>query len=80
MAALVAGEAGLIVALVHLNFNLIGTVLFFPIRRIRAIPIACANALADAVVRNRMFVAGYVLVVFVLLPLFGLWVFKLFGQ
>ena len=76
MAALVAGEAGLIVALVHLNFNLIATLLFFPIRKMRTIPIACANALAEAAVRNRLWVFAYVGIVFVLIPALGVLIFR----
>ena len=75
MAAMVAGQAGLIVALVHLNFNLIGTLMFFPFRKIRAIPIWCANRLADAAVRNRMLVIAYVGIVFVLIPVLGVFLF-----
>ena len=80
MAAIVAGEAGLIVALVHLNFNLVATAMFFPIRRIRAIPIACANSLAAAAVQNRLLVIAYVGIVFVLVPLLGVFVFKFLGD
>lgn len=77
MAALVAGEAGLIVALVHLHFNLVATALFFPSKRMRAIPIACANALADAAVRNPLWVMGYIGIVFILVPLSGIWIFRM---
>ena len=79
MAALVAGEAGLIVALVHLYFNLTATLFFFPINRLRAVPIACAHRLAEAAVQNRLWVVGYVGVVFVAVPALGIFVFKLLG-
>ena len=79
MAALVAGEAGLIVALVHFNFNLVATLFFFPSRRLRAIPIACANQLAGWAVTNRLWVVAYVGIVFVLIPALGVFVFQWFG-
>lgn len=80
MAALVAGEAGLIIALVHLNFNLVATVLFFPIPKIRKIPINCAYALANAAVKNRLWVAAYIGVVFVLIPALGVLIFRVLDQ
>ncbi len=76
MAAMVAGEAGLIVALVHLNFNLTATLFFFPFKRLRAIPISCARKLADLAVTNRLWVVAYVGVVFVLIPAFGILAFN----
>ena len=79
MAALVAGEAGLIVALVHLNFNLMATLFFFPIQKLRDIPIACARKLADLAVINRLWVVAYVGVVFVLIPTCGIFIFKWIG-
>lgn len=79
MAALVAGEAGLIVALVHLNFNLMATIIFFPIQKLREIPIACARKLADLAVINRLWVVAYVGVVFVLIPTCGIFIFKWIG-
>lgn len=80
MAALVAGEVGLIVALVHLNFNLVATLFFFPSRRLRAVPIACANHLAELAVNNRLWVVAYVAVVFVLIPALGVFCFQFFSQ
>ena len=80
MAALVAGKAGLIVALVHLLFNLVATLMFFPFRSIRAIPIACANALAEAAVRNRFLVIAYIGIVFVLIPALGVLVFRILDR
>ena len=71
MAALIIGQTGLIVALVHLNFNLIGTLLFFPFRSMRAVPIWCARSLADVAIGNRFWVIVYVGVVFVVIPLVG---------
>ncbi|MEM8947145.1 MAG: Na/Pi symporter [Planctomycetota bacterium] len=79
MAAMVAGEAGLIVALVHLNFNLTATLCFFPFRRIRNVPIICARGLADMAVKNRMWVVAYVGVVFVVIPALGILVFRWIG-
>ncbi len=80
MAAMVAGEAGLVVALVHLNFNLTATLFFFPFKRLREIPIKCARKLADMAVTNRLWVVAYVGVVFVLIPVCGILIFNWIGS
>ena len=64
-------SAGLSIALVHLYFNLAGTLLFFPIPFMRDIPIRCAEALASKAQQNVLWVVAYVLGVFVALPLAG---------
>ena len=79
MAAMIAGEAGLIVALVHLNFNLAATLFFFPIRKLREVPIRCARILADMAVANRLWVVAYIIVVFVLIPTIGILAFRWLG-
>jgi len=76
LAATVAGPAGLAIALVHLLFNLAGTLIFFPIRPMRRIPIRLAEKLADLCVRNRIWVVVYLAMVFVLLPLAGIILWK----
>lgn len=67
-------KAAMTIAMVHLLFNCCGTAIFLPIRRMRLIPIACAEWLADRAVGNKLWVVGYMLAVFVLLPLIG-WLF-----
>lgn len=70
-------SAGLTIALVHAQFNLLGTVIFYPFRRLRRIPIRMARSLAIAASRNPIYVLFYVVGVFILLPLIGMWVFNL---
>jgi len=67
---------GLQIALVHLLFNLVGTLLFFPIKRIRQIPIRLARGLADRAVSNRIWVVVYIGVTFIVLPMIGILVFR----
>lgn len=65
------GTAALTIALVHLLFNICGTVLVYPIPFLRAIPLNLARGLASAAIRSRWWVVVYVVVVFVLVPLGG---------
>ncbi|MCG8583783.1 MAG: Na/Pi symporter [Pirellulales bacterium] len=76
LAALVTGPAGLVIALVHLLFNICGTLLFFPIAKARNLPIACAEKLVDKAVTNRLWVVFYILFTFVCLPLIGIIIWK----
>ncbi len=62
----------LVIALVHLLFNISGILGFYPIRWIRDIPVRMAEKLADIAVRNRVIVALYVAGTFVVLPLVGI--------
>lgn len=61
-----AQPAAVAIAMVHLLFNLSGTLLVWPVR---FIPIWLANKLASAAIRNRFIPVAYVLVTFILLPL-----------
>lgn len=69
LAALTGNMAGLTIALVHLLFNLLGTLLFFPIKPLREIPIKCAEALAESIEKTKMIGFGYVGAVFFALPI-----------
>ena len=60
--------AGITIALVHLLFNLSGTLLVYPVKRIRKIPLAAARWLANVAVNNRRWALIYVLVLFYGLP------------
>ncbi|MEZ6110122.1 MAG: Na/Pi symporter [Pirellulaceae bacterium] len=80
LAASVSGRAGMTIALVHLMFNLFGTLIFFPIKPMRKIPIALSYYLADLAVTNRLWVAAYIGVMFVALPGLGVWLFRVIGQ
>ena len=77
LAAMVTDISGLEIALVHLFFNLFGTLVFFPFERVRMIPIWCAERLAEVAVKNRALVLVYVGVVFLLIPSVGLFVYKM---
>ena len=48
----------------------------YPFPRIRAIPLRLSRGLASIAIRNRAFVAVYIGVVFVLIPLLGIVIFK----
>ena len=76
IASLATDINGLEIALVHVLFNLSGTVLIFPIARLRSIPIAAARGLAIAAVRNKLWVLAYVGIVFIVIPLVGMLLFK----
>ncbi len=76
MAATMTGPAGLTIALVHLLFNLSGTLIFFPLRTIRSIPIFLAEKLAELATRNRIWVLIYVFGVFFVLPILGILIWK----
>lgn len=72
MAALAAtgphAAAGVTIALVHLLFNLSGTMLIYPLRQVREIPLAAARWLAEVAVRRRTVALLYVVVLFYGVP------------
>jgi sodium-dependent phosphate cotransporter len=61
-------RAGITIALVHLLFNLIGTLVIYPLPQIRRIPLGAARWLADAAVRSRTWALLYVAGLFYGLP------------
>ena len=66
MAALVTGRPEAVaLALTHLFFNLFGTAVFLPLRKI---PISISKALATRVYENRWFALLYVGMVFIIIP------------
>lgn len=64
-------NAGLTIALVHVLFNVTGVLLFYPIPIFRRLPIFLAELLARKAQESVLWVLGYVLGVFVLLPVVG---------
>ncbi|MBN2296132.1 MAG: Na/Pi symporter [Pirellulales bacterium] len=70
------GPAGLTIALVHLLFNLSGTLIFFPFRPIRRIPIRLSEKLAELTVKNRIWVLIYILGTFIVAPLLGILIWR----
>jgi sodium-dependent phosphate cotransporter len=72
LAALAATDenaaAGLTIALVHLLFNVSGTLLIYPFEPVRRIPILLARRLADVALRSRWWAIAYVVILFYLAP------------
>lgn len=64
-----AGIAALKVAFAHLMFNVMGILLFLPIKTLRNIPISLSHKLGDLAVKNRSYALGYILTVFFVIPL-----------
>ncbi len=59
----------LVVAVAHLVFNLVGILIFYPWPPLRRIPLQLAVWTARAAVRHKSWVAGYVIGLFIVLPL-----------
>lgn len=76
IASSVAGEAGVMIAIVHLLFNTCGTLVFFPVRPMRKIPIYCARRLADLAILNRVWVIVYLALTFIAAPILGILIWQ----
>jgi sodium-dependent phosphate cotransporter len=77
LASLATGSpAALAIAIVHLLFNLLGTLLFYCVPGVRRVPPAIATWLASVAARNEAWLAVYALGIFVLVPLAGILLFK----
>lgn len=74
MAALAGNQAGLTIAFVHLLFNVCGTLIFFVPPFMRRIPIGLARLMAHFFVRHKKLVFVYILLVFFIIPLVGLFI------
>lgn len=61
-----AAASGLALAMAHLLFNVIGTIIFWPISWL---PIAIAKGYAKLASRRRLLAVAYVLIIFFLLPI-----------
>ena len=61
-------QAGVTIALVHLLFNVSGTLLIYPIPAIRRIPLGAARSLANVATKSRVWALLYVAVLFYGLP------------
>jgi sodium-dependent phosphate cotransporter len=72
-------QAGVTIALVHLLFNVTGTLMIYPIKAIRAIPLKLAQGLADVAVNSRQWALVYVIVLFYGLPALFAFADRLFG-
>ncbi|MFO7779138.1 MAG: Na/Pi symporter [Nitriliruptoraceae bacterium] len=62
---------GLTIALVHTLFNVTAIAVFYPIQRIRLWPVVTAERLAAMATRHRWLIFAYVIGLFILLPLAG---------
>jgi solute carrier family 34 (sodium-dependent phosphate cotransporter) len=62
---------GLTIALVHTLFNLSALALIFPVRQVRMIPVRLAERIADVAVAAHVVVLVYVVGLFIVLPLLG---------
>ncbi|WP_424986103.1 Na/Pi symporter [Microbulbifer sp. S227A] len=67
------------IALVHLSYNVIGVLVIFGLPFTRNIPIAAAEWLADLAVRNKIYVAAYIGIVFFLLPILLIGISQMMG-
>ncbi len=66
LASLVTGsKIAITVAFVHLWFNVIGSIIWFPLKRI---PIFLANKLADIATKSKKLAIAYLIVVFYIIP------------
>ncbi len=65
----------LTIAITHTLFNLTGILLLYPFPVIRQIPLNLARRLSEVAQAHKQIVFGYVLAVFVVLPLIGIFVF-----
>ncbi|MHC4844661.1 MAG: Na/Pi symporter [Planctomycetota bacterium] len=71
-----AGAAALAIAFVHLFFNLSGTFLFYAVPGVRDIPAVLAIRLADMATNNKLWLLAYGVILFVLVPAVGIFLFK----
>jgi sodium-dependent phosphate cotransporter len=69
LAAFAGNIHGLTIALVHLFFNLFGTIIFFSIKPLRRVPVFCAEAFAGRVASSKVYAVAYIGLVFFGLPL-----------
>lgn len=76
LASTVTGPAGLTIAVVHLLFNVSGTLAFFPVKAVRRVPIRLSQKLADLAVRNWVWIVVYLVGVFILVPLGGILIWR----
>ncbi|MGV3760570.1 MAG: Na/Pi symporter [Actinomycetota bacterium] len=59
------------IALVHTLFNISGILVFYPISFMRSLPVRLAEGLAEIATKRRSLVLAYVIVVFLVVPAFG---------
>lgn len=67
------------IALIHLVYNVLGVVVIFGIPFLRTIPLIAAQKLANAAVKNKLYVVAYVFSVFFIVPLIFIFVSQILG-
>jgi solute carrier family 34 (sodium-dependent phosphate cotransporter) len=72
----VARPEGLTIALVHTCFNVIGIALIYPFAPLRNVPIRLAEWSAELAVRRHTLVFAYVIGLFIVVPLLGIFVIR----
>lgn len=77
LATLAGNQAGLTIAFVHLIFNLCGTLIYFVPPFMRKIPLYLARTLAHYFMLNKKLVLVYIVGVFFIIPLGGLFLSRL---
>lgn len=68
-----AGIASLLVAMVHMVFDILAIILLFPIKKVREIPVWLARKTAKWLTSSRFIAIGYIALVFYLLPFGAAW-------
>lgn len=75
LAALGAGAIdGLTIAVTHTLFNVAGILLLYPWPRLRYLPVTLAERLADLAIRRKTMALAYLVVVFLVIPLIGIFI------
>jgi solute carrier family 34 (sodium-dependent phosphate cotransporter) len=67
---------GLTIALVHTLFNVVAIAFLYPVRRVRLIPVRLAEATAEVATRRHTVVFVYVIGLFLVLPLLGVFLIR----
>lgn len=68
LASLTGNIAGITIAFVHLLFNVVGILIFYPFQFIRSIPLRLARGLAAKCAQSRKYAVIFILSVFYLIP------------
>jgi sodium-dependent phosphate cotransporter len=69
LATLTGTVSALVAAISHLLFNIFGILIIYGIPPLRAIPLKLAETIANYSVKNKFIPVGYLLIVFVVIPL-----------
>lgn len=67
---------GLTIALVHTLFNVVALAIVYPVPQIRMVPVRLAERLAEAAAQRHRVVLAYVVMLFLVLPLLGVFLIQ----